>query len=309
VPVNGDRSVLADRQRRLAAAAALGAVVVIGQLIAGLAASSVGLLADAGHNLVDLLGLALAVGSVRLAQRAPTARRSYGFHRATILSALANATVVVAVGAAIVVGAALRLAQPHPVAGGVMLGTALGAGGVNLWAAELVRGHAGDLNVRGARLHLLGDAGAALAVALAGLLILSTGGNTWLDPAASLLVAALIGWQGIRLAGASVSVLLESTPAGLQTAAVSDEISGVPGVAGVHDLHVWALSSELRALSGHLVLAGDPSLAEAQAIAEQVKVRLRERLAIAHATLEVERDPCLPADPCALDPARGGTAL
>lgn len=283
-------------------------VIVVAQVVFGFAAHSLGLLADAGHNVTDVAAVGLSLVAVRWATRAPTTTRSYGYHRGTILAALANAASILAVTAFISVEAIHRLSHPEAVRGGLVVIAALGAFAVNAAAALLLHeGHAGhghsgdhgdgagvedDLNMRSAVLHMASDAGASLGVASAGAVILATGRFLWLDPAVSLAIGVLIAWHAVKLFGASVDVLLESTPAGLDLDALSAAIAAVEGVEAVHDLHVWSLSSEVRALSAHVVLDGHPTLEQAQEVAGRVKSSIAPRWRIAHATLELECEAC-----------------
>jgi cobalt-zinc-cadmium efflux system protein len=165
-----------------------------------------------------------------------------------------------------------------------------------------------DLNMRSVLVHMMGDAAASLAVVVAGIFVLA-GGRGWdrADPAASLVVALLIFWQAVKILRESADVLLESTPADIDLAALRREVTAVAGVSEVHDLHVWSLSSDYRALSAHVVLSGHPSLEEAQALGAKVRHRLGERFDIAHATLEMECERCddVPDDPYAADEIHG----
>jgi cobalt-zinc-cadmium efflux system protein len=304
------------RERRLRTALALNAGIVVVQVVVGLAASSLGLLADAGHNLTDVAALAVSLVAVRLARRPATSARSFGLHRGTILAAQVNAASVLVVCVLIGIEAVRRLADPVPVHGGWVLGVALVAAAINLLAVRAIghsghhHGHGGhdhqgepDLNLRSASLHLVGDAAASVGVAVAGAVILLTGGWEWLDPAVSLANSVLIGWQGWRLLRETAEVLLEATPAGLDLAALTDAMQRAEGVEHVHDLHVWTLSSDVRALSAHVVLSGHPSLEEAQVVGGRVKTALATApFRIAHATLELECEPCGDTDVwCALD--------
>ena len=163
--------------------------------------------------------------------------------------------------------------------------------------------------MRSALLHMISDGAVSVAVALSGLVILVTDGWYWLDPAASLLISAVIGVQGWRLLRSTADVLLESTPAGLDVASLSGAIAAVDGVESVHDLHVWTLSSDVRALSAHLVLEGHPTLEEAQLVGASVKATIGARFRISHATLELECEACgVPDDVCTIDTidTRGG---
>jgi cobalt-zinc-cadmium efflux system protein len=300
----------ARRERRLRVALGLNVAIVALQVVFGIAASSVGLLADAGHNLADVAAIVVSLVAVRLARRPATSERSFGLHRGTILAAQLNAASVLVVCVLLAIEAVHRLANPTSVRGGLVLVVALVATGANLLAAWAVAGdghgghrHGRDLNMRSALLHLVGDAAASLGVAVAGAVILVSGGADWLDPAVSLLLAAVIGWQGLRLLRETVEILLEAAPAGLDMGELAGAMAVVDGVEAVHDLHVWTLSSELRALSAHLVLAGHPTLEEAQVVGARVKAELAgPRFSIGHATLELECEACgEPVDWCALD--------
>ena len=295
-----------DRLRRLRWALALNLVIVVGQVSFGVVAHSLGLLADAGHNLTDAAAIGVSLIAVRMTLRPPTAARSFGYHRSTVLAAQANAAAVLAITAVIAYEGVRRLAHPSPVRGGIVLAVALVAVIANVAGALLLRehGHAPtDLGMRSVMLHLAADALASLGVAVAGGVILVTGGFRWLDPVASLAIGALIMYEAVRLLLAATDVLLESTPAGLDMAEVAHVMGAVPGVEEVHDLHAWSLSSDVRALSAHIVMAGHPTLEEAQAVAEQVKHAVELPFAIAHATLELECESCVEGggDPCAMD--------
>jgi cobalt-zinc-cadmium efflux system protein len=203
-----------------------------------------------------------------------------------------------------------RFSHPGHVEGGIVVIVATLAGLTNLASALILRGHGHghdhgterDLNMRSALLHMFGDAAASAGVAVAGVVILVTGSWDWLDPAVSLGISALIAVQAWQLLRASAEVLLESTPAGLDLDSLAATMTGVDGVEAVHDLHVWTLSSDVRAMSAHVVLDGHPSLEEAQIVGERVKAHIGPSFRIAHATLELECEACgEPADWCAID--------
>ena len=294
-----------DRTRRLAASLALNLGLVVAQIVFGIAAHSTGLLADAGPNLTDVGALALSLAAVRLTLRPASPARSYGNHRATILAALANAVLIAAVTALIVVVSVHRLLQPTHVHAGIVVVVAAVGLVVNGLAALLLSEHGGDLNMRSALLHMVGDALASAAVVLAGLMLLAVPSATWLDPVSALVVAAIIVSQAAGVFRSSVAVLLESTPSDVDLEKLTAAMAGVPGVSGVHDLHVWSLSSEVRALSAHLVLSGHPTLEEANVVGDRVKCAIGAPYGIAHSTLELECEPCadVDVDPCAMDTA------
>lgn len=297
------------REERLRLAVVLNVAVVAFQVAAGVVARSVGLLADAGHNLGDVGALGLSLLAVRLARRPATPERSFGWHRSTILAAQANAASLLAICAFIAYEAVGRILDPTEVRGGLVVTAAAAAAVVNTVAARVLHGHDHDLNMRSAFLHAAADAAVSLGVAASGAVILVTGRFDRLDPAVSLVVAAAIAWHALRLARATTEVLLEATPAGLPVGELAAAMAAVDGVEAVHDLHVWSLSSDVRALSAHLVLRGHPTLEEAQEVAGRVKAAIAEPYGIAHATLELECETCLPpevADACDLDADRGG---
>ena len=263
--------------------------------------------------------------AVRWARRRPTEQRSFGYHRATTLAALGNAASILVVTAWIVYEAIVRLTHPEPVRGGMIVIVAAIAAVANLTAALAVRegtgahthgvgpgpghGHGHDLNMRSAMLHLIGDTAASVGVAVAGTIILLTDGAYWLDPVVSLLLSLLIAAQAWKLLSAATDVLLESTPVGIDVEEVSLAIAAVDGVEQVHDLHVWSLSSEVRALSAHIVLDGHPTLEEAQRVGAAVKRTIEPRFSIAHATLELECESCSDDGPwCAIDEAPSSRA-
>ena len=292
-----------SRTRRLAVTLGVNIALAAGQLVAGVVAHSSGLLADAGHNITDVAGLTMSLVAVRWALRPRSREHSFGYHRGTILAALGNAAIIAAVTAAIVVVSVQRLLHPRAVEGGIVVGVALGAFALNALAAWILRERGRDLNMRSVALHMTADAAASLVVAVAGLLILIDAHLRFADPVASLAVGVLIIVQAYRLLAASLGVLLESTPTDVDLGALTGAMGSVPGVAEVHDLHVWSISSEVRALSAHVMVVGHPSLEQAQAIGDTVKAAVAGPFTIAHCTLELECERCTDeeSDPCLMD--------
>ncbi len=291
-------------------ATGLNAVIVVVQVTAGLVAGSLGLLADAGHNLSDVAAVALALVAVRLARRAPSGARTYGGLRWPVLAAQANAAGILVVTTLISAEAIRRLADPRPVEGGVVVVVALIGMVVNTVAALAIREPGADLNTRAAVLHLASDAVVSAGVAAAGAIILAVGGAYWLDPAVSLVIGLVIGAQGIRLLRQASRVLLEQAPPGIDLDRLREQVTAVPGVTGVHDVHVWSVSDTLHAASGHLELAGHPTLEQARQVSDAVKRMLAEQFGITHATLECECEPCAPgAGPCEAAEAGSATAM
>jgi cobalt-zinc-cadmium efflux system protein len=275
--------------------AALNTAFVIAELIFGYAANSLALISDAIHNLSDVIALLLAWGAAWLSQKQPTQRHTYGYRRASILAALFNAGLLLVAVGGIVVEAVNRLVEPAPVAGlTVILVAALGVvinGGT---ALLFMRGRHGDLNIRGAYLHMVADAGVSLGVVIAASVIMLTGW-LWLDPAISLVIAAVVFWSGWGLARDSVNLALDGVPRGIELAQVRDYLAGLQGVIEVHDLHIWAMSTNETALTAHLVRPGGNDDAFLHGVCEE----LSHRFNIHHATLQVEAA----ADVCKLAPA------
>jgi cobalt-zinc-cadmium efflux system protein len=279
--------------------------VVIVEIVGGALSHSTGLLADAVHGFIDAAAVVLSLIAVRLAVRSPTARRTFGLHRATILTGLANASLAVAATVLIVVEAIRRIGHPVAINAPIVVVVASTALVLNLAAALVLRDRTHDLGMRAAALHMAADAGGSLGVAVAGIVILVTGQFEVLDPIVSLGIAVLVMGGAWRVSRECVEVLLESTPPDLSIDKLAESIVATPGVAEVHDIHVWSLSSDVRALSAHIVLSGHPSLEEAQRVGEQVKGAIAAPYRIAHATLELECEACVdvPAEACQFDRA------
>lgn len=298
-----------ESERRLVVATGLNVAVTAGQVVAGILAGSLGLLADAGHNLTDTGAVLLALVAVRLTRRPATTARSWGWQRSGVVAAQANAAALLVVTALLGYAAVARLLDPSPVDGAVVLVVALAAAALNGLGAYVVGGghggheHGPDLNLRGASLHLVADALVSLGVAAAGLVILLTGGWEWLDPAVTILVGVVIAAYAVRLLRESTEVLLESTPAGLDVDALHADALALPGVRELHDVHVWSISDRLRAASGHVLVQGHPSLEDARVVGESVK-GVMASYGITHATLELECEPCLPL--CSPQPSPHG---
>lgn len=253
---------------------------------AGFFANSTALLSDAAHNLSDVLGLALAGGAAWLAGRASSVRRTYGFGKATVLAALANALILVAASGAIGWEALRRLAEPQAIAPGVVMATAAIGVLINGGTAALfMKSSAHDINDRGAFLHMAADAGVSLAVIVAGFLVWRTGAQ-WIDPAVSVAVVAIILWSTWGLLRDSFDLAMDAAPAGIDVDKVRAHLEAAPGVEAVHDLHVWAMSARETALTAHLVrpAGSDDDFLGA------LTLSLAETFGIGHVTLQVERE-------------------
>jgi cobalt-zinc-cadmium efflux system protein len=263
----------------------------------GFISHSMALLADAGHNFSDVLGLVAAWGANVLVERRPSARYTYGLRSSSILATLLNAIILLIAVGGIVVEAVQRLIAPAPVAGVTIIVVAcagVAANGVAAWL--LGRRHHGDLNVQSAFAHMLADAVVSVGVALSGAVILWTG---WLrvDPAVSIAVSAVIVFGTWRLLRRALDMALQAVPAGIDPAAVRLHLLQVSGVSEVHDLHIWPMSTTTTALTAHLIMpAGHPG----DACLADVAASLQKRFGIEHATIQVETGD--PAHPCVLVP-------
>jgi cobalt-zinc-cadmium efflux system protein len=285
----------ASFDRAFAIGVGLNVAFVIAEVVFGLRTQSLALIADAGHNLGDVLGLVLAWAGTVLARREPTPRRTYGMRRFSILAAIANAGLLLIAVGAIIVEAIERLRHPAPVAGGIVSIVATVGIVINLGTAlAFMRGRDRDLNIRGAFLHMMGDAAASAGVVVAGLLIGATG-LLWIDPLVSLLLAALITWSTWGLAKDSLNLALDAVPAGIDPHEVDAMLRGLEGVVEVHDLHIWGMSTTDVALTAHLIR---PCHGGEDALLATATRQLRERFGIAHATLQVEQG--LAIHPCGL---------
>ncbi|WP_448190292.1 cation diffusion facilitator family transporter [Azospirillum sp. sgz301742] len=283
-----------DRAFAIGTALNLGFVAV--EAFYGVVANSVALLADAGHNLSDVLGLLLAWGAAWLTRRRPTHRHTYGFGSSSILASLINAVVLLIAVGAIAWEVAGRLMHPEPVEGGVVMWVAAVGIIINAVTAWLFMGGKDtDLNVKGAYLHMAADAGVSLGVVAAALLIGWTGW-LWLDPLVSLAIVGVIVVGTWGLLRESANLAMNAVPEGVDRSEVEGYLAGLPGVVAVHDLHIWGLSTTDAALTAHLVRPGAGTDDE---LLKRVAHDLKERFSIGHATIQVEHD----GDDCHLAPS------
>jgi cobalt-zinc-cadmium efflux system protein len=284
--------------RVLRVSLAVTAAYIVLLVIAGIRAHSLALLSEAGHNLTDFVALLLSLVAVYLQSRPPNATHTYGYHRAGVLAALVNAATLVIISFLIFYEGVKRIQQPQPVHAGTMMWVA--AAGVVMNGAialMLVRTNR-DVNIRSALLHEIGDTISTAAVIGGGWAILATG-QSWIDPALSFGIGALILWSSFGIMRETLNILLEGTPRGMKLHRVEAMIREIDGVNDVHDLHVWSIGSETSALSCHISIADiPPSVSER--ILKDVRERLRHDFSISHTTIQFEHAICEVAHGCVI---------
>jgi cobalt-zinc-cadmium efflux system protein len=285
---------------RVRLALALTALVLVVEVAGGVGAHSLALLSDAGHVVTDLIALGLTAFALSQVHRPASARRTFGYQRVGILVALVNAVLLGAIVLGIVIEALRRLQSPAPVQGGLMAAAAVIGLAVSLVIARMLQPMSRDLTVRSALVHVRGDAWAAAGIIIAGLLIVATG---WLavDPLLSIAIAGLIAWSAWRVLSAAVDILMESTPPDLQAGSVVSAVKRVPGVRDLHDLHIWSLGTQSRAMSAHLLI-DDQRVAQAQDILAEVREVLAHEFEIEHTTIQFESLVCRPGDVFCVQP-------
>ncbi len=281
---------------------AIGVLLNVGiiaiEIAGGVASHSMALVSDAAHNASDVVGLALAWGAVMLSRRRPTARRTYGLRRASILSALGNAVLLLVATGGVGWEAIRRLAAPPHVHASIVMAIAAIAAAANAASALLfIRDRKRDLNVRSAFVHLAGDAAIALGIVASGGLVALTGW-TWIDPVVGLVVSGLVLLATYALLKRSLDLALDAVPEGIDAPGVRAYLASLPGVVEVHDLHIWGMSTTETVLTAHLVMTAPPT--GHGPILREVESTLHERFHIEHSTLQIE-PPNAPV-PCRLAP-------
>jgi cobalt-zinc-cadmium efflux system protein len=274
-----------DSTKTLAIGTVLNVALVVAEVAAGVLAHSTALLADAAHNFGDVIGLALAWGAQLLSRFRPTERYTYGLRSSSILAALFNAAMVLVMTGAIAWESIRRIGAPGPVSERIVIAVAVVGMLINAFTAWLLeKEQKGDLNIRGAYVHMLGDAAVSLAVVASGVVVLLTGW-VWVDPAIGLVISAVIVWMSWGLLRGAVDMSLQAVPAAIDPKAVRAYLEALPGVAEVHDLHIWPMSTTETALTCHLVMPG--GLPRKDFLGE-VGAELLSRFAIQHPTIQVE---------------------
>jgi cobalt-zinc-cadmium efflux system protein len=278
---------VAGNRRRLSIALVLTAIYMVAEIVGGIAANSLALLADAGHMFSDAAALGISLVAVMLAQRPATAQRTYGFHRAEILAALTNGAALLVLSVLIAREAWERLSEPPEVQGGLMLAVACGGLAINFANLMILSGgRKRNINVRGAWLHVMADTLGSLGAILAGASIYFFG-LRWADPVASFVIASLVLYSAWGLVRETLDVLMEGVPKGISIHEVERALMALPGVRDAHDLHIWSLTSGRNVATTHLVIADG---ADHQGILDAANRTLAERFAIRHTTIQVEHE-------------------
>jgi cobalt-zinc-cadmium efflux system protein len=278
-----------NAERRLWIALVISSAIVVIEFTGGYLGHSLALLGDSGHVLTDVLGVGVSILTLRLGRLHHTARRTFGYHRAEIFAALVNGSTLIAVALLIIYEAFLRFQQPTQVQGPLVLSFAsLGLIGNLATTGLLARSGKSSLNVRGVFLHAAGDTVSSIAVIISSLVVVFAG-YSGLDPLAAVLIGILIMRSAYGLVRDSTNILLEATPRHLQLENIAKTIRSVNGVKGVHDLHVWTITSGLYALSGHVTVDSE-TIGQGSVILEKVAVKLKESFGIEHVTLQMEKE-------------------
>jgi cobalt-zinc-cadmium efflux system protein len=289
-----------DYNRAFAIGVVLNVVFVVVEVVYGVLANSLALITDAGHNLSDVMGLLLAWGASYLAAKRPSLRRTYGYSRAPILASMFSGLLLLAAVVLISWEAIRRLFEPsEPVGQTIMIVAGIGVLINSLTAWFFVSGKDHDLNIRGAYLHMAADALVSLGVVISGLVIWKFGLN-WFDPLSSLLIAVMIFWSTWHLLKDSLNMAVDTVPRDLDPHAVRQWLSGQPGVAGLHDLHIWPMSTTETALTAHLLMPEPPA---DDTFLHALASHLQQEFNISHATIQIERSdeghPCRQSKNCA----------
>jgi len=267
-------------------------------LLAGLRAHSLALVSEAGHNASDALALLLSFVAVHFQSRPATDQKTFGYQRAGVLAAFLNALTLILISVWIGVEAVRRFAEPVHVQPGLMMIVAAAGVVMNGVIAAMLWRCSQDVNLRSVFIHMLGDTLSTAAVIVGGVAILFTG-MTWIDPALSLGIAALILWSSISIVRETLNILLEGTPRGLSLSKVRSTLEDIEGVEDIHDLHVWSLGSQTHALASHVTIADIPP-SESARILEQINGTLRENFRIHHTTIQFEHGECEVAHGCVM---------
>ncbi len=279
---------------RLAISLVLTLAFVVFEAVAGYRAHSLALLSDAGHNLTDVIALGLSWYALRLSSQPAHAGKTFGYHRAGILVALINSATLILIAFSILYEAYQRFLLPMPVDAQTLIGVGSIAFFINAGTAWLImHGSEHDLNLRSTFVHLMGDVVSTIGAVLAGVVIFYTQ-LTWLDPLVSVLIGLLIMWNAWGILQETIVILLESTPADIDMSEIVRDLMSVKGVGGVHDLHVWSITQNLRVLSAHILVSDDLHISDGALIQRQINQLVSEHYNIHHTTLQLECQGCKP---------------
>jgi cobalt-zinc-cadmium efflux system protein len=292
--VHGANTAAMQRVLRLSLIATIAYVVLT--LLAGLRAHSLALVSEAGHNASDALAIVLSFVAVWFQTRPANDQKTFGYQRAGVLAAFLNALTLIVIAGWIAFEAFHRISHPTPVQPRIMMFVAAAGVLMNGLIAAMLWRISHDVNIRSVFIHMLGDTLSTAAVIVGGLVILLTGG-TWIDPALSIAIAALILWSSISIVRETLNILLEGTPRGISLIEIRSTLAAIDGVEDVHDLHVWSLGSNTHALASHITIADIPP-SESNLILDRINVVLRERFRIHHTTLQFEHVICEVAHGC-----------
>jgi cobalt-zinc-cadmium efflux system protein len=287
-------------QRVLQVSMVLTLAYVLATFYFGLRAHSLALISEAGHNVSDLLAIALSFVAVYFQARPATDQKTFGYQRAGVLAAFVNAVTLVVLSAWIAIEAIHRISAPMPVQPKVMMYVAAAGVLMNGTVATLLWRFSGDVNIRSVFLHMLGDTLSTAAVIAGGAAILFSG-MSWIDPVLSILIAGMILWSSIGIIRETLNILLEGTPKNLQLGEIREAMASVDGVLDVHDLHVWSLGSQSHALASHVTIAEMP-MSECGMILDGIKCALRDRFHISHTTIQFETTGCETTHGCSAPP-------
>jgi len=287
-------------QRVLQLSMGLTLAYVIATFFFGLRAHSLALISEAGHNVSDLLAIVLSFVAVYFQARPATEEKTFGYQRAGVLAAFVNAVTLVVLSAWIAIAAIHRLSAPVAVQPRLMMYVAAAGVVMNGTVATLLWRFSGDVNIRSVFLHMLGDTLSTAAVIAGGAAILFTG-MTWIDPALSIVIAAMILWSSVGIIRETLNILLEGAPRNLQLTAVREAMQSVGGVVNVHDLHIWSLGTQSHALASHVIIPEMP-MSECSGILEGINCTLRDRFHIHHTTIQFETTGCETTHGCSAPP-------
>lgn len=284
--VHGDGNVHVAKDK-LKLAIVLSTVILLAEVVGGVVSNSLALLSDAGHMFTDVISLFIALIAIHISQRLPNKNMTYGYHRITVLAALLNALSLIGIAVFICFEAYERLLEPQEVHSGILLVVATIGLLTNIYIGLSLRDQSDNVNIKGAMLHVFGDAIASAGVIISGIIIYFT---DWyiVDPILSVLIALIVAGGAFRLMKETCKVLMEGTPADISFEEVSKEIRGIEGVQGVHDLHIWSLTSNRNAMTAHVVVEGSLSVSEVQQLIKKIEDVVYVKFHIGHSTIQLE---------------------